>query len=157
MDPDLQRKGGGGGLGGEGVSKKFFLASIWSQNNWGEPRPPRSLPWIYHWTVCNPTTAFPQNDAWGSSTEIPVRVTMSHTAKISYCFWFTMPQGNVLNHCRRATRSGKLQHIGITESLQSFVTCHFTGDMWWFIKTWSFLGHVNSNSLYLQSPNQISK
>ena len=47
-DPDLQIRGGGGG-----VSKKFFSALhglIWSKNKGGPgpPGPPGPLPWIRH-------------------------------------------------------------------------------------------------------------
>ena len=44
-DPDLQIRGGGGG-----VSKKFFSGLhglIWSKNK-GGPGPPGPLPWIRH-------------------------------------------------------------------------------------------------------------
>ena len=58
-DPDLQIRGGGGGVGGGhpdseirgGGLKKFFfrlfIASFWSKNK-GGPGPPGSHPWICH-------------------------------------------------------------------------------------------------------------
>ena len=53
--------GGGGGGEGGGSLQKIFLASIWSQNNWGSPAP--SPPGSTTGQFVAPPLLSPQNDA----------------------------------------------------------------------------------------------